>query len=296
MSIKWYKIKIKKLSKEYECFIRFKYDFQIQTIRIKAFLYLTDSDGNISLSETKNTLDYDPRILGSFTIENNFLKVKRRKKLNDKPLYFQVMKYQGNFNTCNLPFIDSYFRNGKALFYQYKDFLHLMDNKKYKIQMDLNTFTIILEIKNYGYIPLNLFNKLEDVEQQELCFLQQNENVLCHRHFSNKFNVGLKNKNDSDENEITKENNKLGGRICLRRKKNENNYIENKNNKREKQKQNVFYFNESYKDYDINNDDDSSFYDQNFLINDYNKEYTINNNKIFIIGKDFYNKIKICKK
>ena len=245
MSIKWYKIKIKKQSNEYECFIRYKFDFQMQTIRIKAFIYLTDSDGNISLSEKKNKLGYDPRILGSLTIEKNFLKLKRRNNSSDKPLYFQVMKYQGNFNICNLPLIDDYFRNGKALICQYKDLLYLMDNKKYKIQMTSKVFTIILDIINYGYISLNLFNKLEDVEKQELIFLQQDEEALCHRYFSNKFNVSLKNKRDTDEIEIIEENknfNQLGGRICIGGEENENINIEYDNNKKEIEDNYAYYF------------------------------------------------------
>ena len=117
MSITWYKLKIKKQNNEYECYIRFKFDFQMQSIRIKAFLYSTDSEGNITLTEKKNKLGYDPRIVGNLTIEKNFLKRKRRNVSNNKEIYFEVMKYQGNFNTCNLPLIDDYFRNEKPLIY-----------------------------------------------------------------------------------------------------------------------------------------------------------------------------------
>ena len=80
MSITWYKLKIKKQLNEYECYIRFKFDYQIQSIKIKSFIYLIDEEGNISLSDKKNKFGYDPRILGSLTIEKNFLKIKRKKK------------------------------------------------------------------------------------------------------------------------------------------------------------------------------------------------------------------------
>ena len=203
MLITWYKLKIKKQVKEYECYIRFKFDPQMQSIKIKAFIYLTDSEGNICVTEKKNKLGYDPRILGSLTVEKNFLKHKRKSNSN---LYYEVMKYQGNFNTCNLPLIDGYFRNGKALIYQYKDMIYLMDNKKYKIQMGPNKFTIILDVINYGNISLNLFNKLEDVEKQELIFLEQNEDALCHRYFLNKFHENQKNRKEGNEIEIIEEN------------------------------------------------------------------------------------------
>ena len=143
MSITWYKLKIKKQNNEYECYIRFKFDFQMQSIRIKAFLYSTDSEGNITLTEKKNKLGYDPRIVGNLTIEKNFLKRKRRNVSNNKEIYFEVMKYQGNFNTCNLPLIDDYFRNEKPLIYQYEDLINLMNTKKYKIQISPKKFTFI---------------------------------------------------------------------------------------------------------------------------------------------------------
>ena len=84
MSITWYKLKIKKHISEYECYIRFKFDPQIQSIKIKSFIYLIDAEGNISLSDKKNKFGYDPRILGSLTIEKNFLKNKRKKKIKKK--------------------------------------------------------------------------------------------------------------------------------------------------------------------------------------------------------------------
>ena len=170
MSITWYKLKIKKQNNEYECYIRFKFDFQMQSIRIKAFLYSTDSEGNITLTEKKNKLGYDPRIVGNLTIEKNFLKRKRRNVSNNKEIYFEVMKYQGNFNTCNLPLIDDYFRNEKPLIYQYEDLINLMNTKKYKIQISPKKFTFILDVLNYGNVYLNLFNKIEEVEKQELIF------------------------------------------------------------------------------------------------------------------------------
>ena len=44
MSITWYKLKIKKQTNEYECYIRFKFDFQMQSIKIKSFVYLADAE------------------------------------------------------------------------------------------------------------------------------------------------------------------------------------------------------------------------------------------------------------
>ena len=88
MSITWYRSKIKKQLSEYECYIRFKFDHQIQSVKIISFIYLIDAEGNISLSDKKNKFGYDPRILGGITIEKNFLKNKRKKNL-----YFEVMKY-----------------------------------------------------------------------------------------------------------------------------------------------------------------------------------------------------------
>ena len=103
MLITWYKLKIKKQVKEYECYIRFKFDPQMQSIKIKAFIYLTDSEGNICITEKKNKLGYDPRILGSLTVEKNFLKHKRKSNSN---LYYEVMsifnrlpKDEGNVNS-----------------------------------------------------------------------------------------------------------------------------------------------------------------------------------------------------
>ena len=76
----------------------------------------------ICVTEEKNKLGYDPRILGSLTVEKNFLKNKR--KSNSK-INYEVMKYQGNFNICNLPLIDGYFKNDKALIDQYKEIIYL---------------------------------------------------------------------------------------------------------------------------------------------------------------------------
>ena len=293
MSITWYKLKIKKQISEYECYIRFKFDFQMQSIRIKAFIYLIDSEGNICVTEKKNKLGYDPRILGSLTVEKNFLKHKRKNNSNSKAKYYEVMKYQGNFNICNLPLIDDYFRNGKALFYQYKNMLYLMDNKKYKIQIEPKKFTLILEVINYGYISLNLFNKLEEVEKQELIFLKQNEDALCHRYFSNKIQ-NPKNKKDGDEIEIIEENknfNQLGGRICIGGDENENLNIEEEKEERENDNIN-FEQNDEYEE----NSDDSSFYDSIFSTNGNknNEKLTINNNKFFLNGKDFSNDNPSC--
>jgi hypothetical protein len=106
----------------------------MQSIKIKAFIYLFDSEGNIVVTEKKNKLGYDPRILSSLTVEKNFLNHKRKSSTSINPQYYEVMKYQGNFNICNLPIIDDYFRNGKALIYQYKDMLNLMDNKNIKFK------------------------------------------------------------------------------------------------------------------------------------------------------------------
>ncbi len=295
MSITWYKLKIKKQTSEYECYIRFKFDSQMQSIKIKAFIYLTDSEGNICVTEKKNKLGYDPRILGSLTVEKNFLKHKRKNNTNSKAKYFEVMKYQGNFNICNLPLIDDYFRNGKALFYQYKNMLYLMDNKKYKIHIEQKKFTIILEVYNYGYISLNLFNKLEEVEKQELIFLKQNEEALCHRYFSNKYQGSVKNKKDGDEIEIIEENkkfNQYGGRICIGGEENENINIEEEKDKKDNDN-NYFEQND-----DFNEDsDDSSVYDSIYSTHGNSKnndKLNNNNNKLFINGKDFSNDNPSC--
>ena len=295
MSITWYKLKIKKQTNEYECYIRFKFDFQMQSIKIKSFIYLTDSEGNIVVTEKKNKLGYDPRILGSLTVEKNFLNQKRKNNINNKQLYYEVMKYQGNFNICNLPLIDDYFRNGKALIYQYKNMIYLMDNKKYKIQMTPKIFTIILDVINYGFIPLNLFNKLEDVQKQELIFLQQNEDALCHRYISNKYHGVSKNKKDADEIEIIEENknfNQLGGRICIGGENNNNINIDEEKDKKEGEEilNKLYDENENY--YDINSEN-SSIYDYNFL-NGKNEKLIINNNKFFINDKDFSKGIQNC--
>ena len=295
MSITWYKLKIKKQTNEYECYIRFKFDFQMQSIKIKSFIYLTDSEGNIVVTDKRNKLGYDPRILGSLTVEKNFLNQKRKNNINNKQLYYEVMKYQGNFNICNLPLIDDYFRNGKALIYQYKNMIYLMDNKKYKIQMTPKIFTIILDVINYGFIPLNLFNKLEDVQKQELIFLQQNEDALCHRYISNKYHGVSKNKKDADEIEIIEENknfNQLGGRICIGGENNNNINIDEEKDKKEGEEilNKLYDENENY--YDINSEN-SSIYDYNFL-NGKNEKLIINNNKFFINDKDFSKGIQNC--
>ena len=99
-----------------------------------------------------------------------------------------------------------------------------MDNKKYKIQIGPKKFTIILDMINYGNISLNLYNKIEDVEKQELIFLRQNESALCHRYFSNKFQENQENRKEGEEIEIIEENknfNQLGGRICIGRNEDE---------------------------------------------------------------------------
>jgi hypothetical protein len=294
MSITWYKLKIKRQANDYECYIRYKFDFQMQSIRIKAFIYLTDSDGNICVTEKKNKLGYDPRILGSLTVEKNFLKHKRKNNANTKAKYFEVMKYQGNFNICNLPLIDDYFRNGKALFYQYKNMLYLMDNNKYKIQIEPKKFTIILDVLNYGYISLNLFNKLEEVEKQELIFLKQNEEALCHRYFSNKYQGKVKNKKDGEEIEIIEENknfNQFGGRICIGGEENESQNIEE-----EKDKKDDNYCFEQNDEFDENSDD-SSVYDSIYSArgnSKNNEKLNINKCKFYINGKNFANDNPRC--
>ena len=289
MSITWYKLKIKKQLSEYECYIRFKFDHQIQSIKIKSFIYLIDSEGNISLSDKKNKFGYDPRILGSLTIEKNFLKNKRKKNL-----YFDVMKYQGNFNICNLPLIDDYFRNGKALVYQYREMIHLMDNKKYKIQMGPKKFTIILDVNNYGYIKLNLYSKLDEAERQELIFLHQNEDALCHRYISNK-GENLKNKKDPDEIEIIEddenENFTRGNPQFIG--KNNFNLEEEKDTREGEENMEEENLNNTLNTYEVNSDD-SSLYDSIFLKegNDNDKSNndklneSNNNNKVALSGKE----------
>ena len=274
MSITWYKLKIKKQSNEYECYIRFKFDFQMQTIRIKAFLYKTDSEGNIALTDKKNKLGYDPRILGSLTVEKNFLKKKRKNSLNSKEKYFEVMKYQGNFNICNLPLIDDYFRNGKSLIYQYEDLIKLMNNKRYKIQISQKKFTIVLDVENHGNIYLNLYNKLEEVEKQELIFLEQNEEALCHRYSSN----NLKENQNDDEIEIieNKNFNKFGGRIFIGSENKENINIDEKEN--EDKFDDYLYQNEKDEE---ENSDDSSVYDSNLFLDNDKNENSKNKNKLF---------------
>ena len=54
------------------------------------------------------------------------------------------MKYQGNFNICNLSLIDDYFKNGKALVYQYKNMIlkihqKFLKRKYYLIMIELIT-------------------------------------------------------------------------------------------------------------------------------------------------------------
>jgi len=198
------------------------------------------------------------------------------------------MKYQGNFNICNLPLIDGYFRNGKALIYQYKEMIYLMDNKKYKIQMGPKKFTIILDVVNYGNICLNLFNKLENVEKQELIFLRQNERALCHRYFSNKFQENQNNVKEGANIEVIEENknfNQLGGRICIGREEGENmNLEEDKEQKEEGEKETYFFSNN---DYDADSDD-SSVYDPIFVTNgdENNEKLNINNNQLFLKLKE----------
>ena len=268
MSITWYKLKIKKQNNEYECYIRFKFDYQMQSIRIKSFLYLTDSEGNITLTEKKNKLGYDPRIVGNLTIEKNFLKRKRRSTPNNKEIYFEVMKYQGNFNTCNLPLIDNYFRNEKALIYQYEDLINLMNNKKYKIQISPKKFTFILDVVNYGYVYLNLFNKMEEVEKQELIFLEQNEDALCHRYCANKSKGSPKHDDDIEIIEEKKIFNRLGGRIFIGSENKENiNLDENED------KLDDYLYENEYQE----NSDNSSVYDSNFFIENDNNEKSKSN-------------------
>ena len=289
MSITWYKLKIKKQLSEYECYIRFKFDHQIQSIKIKSFIYLIDAEGNISLSDKKNKFGYDPRILGSLTIEKNFLKNKRKKNL-----YFDVMKYQGNFNICNLPLIDDYFRNGKALVYQYREMIHLMDNKKYKIQMGPKKFTIILDVNNYGYIKLNLYSKLDEAERQELIFLHQNEDALCHRYISNK-GENLKNKKDPDEIEIIEddenENFTRGNPQFIG--KNNFNLEEEKDTREGEENMEEENLNNTLNTYEVNSDD-SSLYDSIFLKegNDNDKSNNDKTNYNIVLNENSHSNIK----
>ena len=290
MSITWYKLKIKKHINEYECYIRFKFDSQIQSIKIKSFIYLIDAEGNIKKKKKKNKNGYDPRILGSLTVEKNFLKNKRKKNL-----YYDVMKYQGNFNICNLPMIDDYFRNGKALVYQYRDMIYLMDNKKYKIQMGPKKFTLILDVINYGYIKLNLYSKLEEVERQELIFLQQNEDALCHRYISNK-SESNKNKKDSEEIEIIDddENENLNQVLPNRANQTKNNNInleEEKDTREGEDNNDEENLNNTLNTYEVNSDEssvyDSIFFkDENNNNNNNDKSNINNNNKLALTGKD----------
>ena len=263
MSITWYKLKIKKQLNEYECYIRFKFDYQIQSIKIKSFIYLIDEEGNTSLSDKKNKFGYDPRILGSLTIEKNFLKIKRKKNL-----YFDVMKYQGNFNICNLSLIDDYFKNGRALIYQYREMINWMDNKKYKIQMGPKKFTMIFDVNNWGYIKLNLYSKLEEVERQELIFLHQNEDALCHRYLSNK-SENLKNKKDNtDEIEIIEEDENdnfiRGNTLYNHNGNNKLNIEEEKDTKEGEENLDDDNLNNTLNTYEVNSDE-SSVYDSMFV-------------------------------
>ena len=287
MSITWYKLKIKKHISEYECYIRFKFDPQMQSIKIKSFIYLLDSEGNISLSDKRNKFGYDPRILGSLTIEKNFLKNKRKKNL-----YYDVMKYQGNFNVCNLSLIDDYFKNGKALIYQYRDMIYLMDNKKYKINMGPKKFTLTLDVTNYGYIKLNLYSKLEEVERQELIFLHQNEDALCHRYLSNK-SENVKNHKDTDEIEIIEDDdNENFTRVFPSHGKNNLSMEEEKDTKEGEDNLEEENLNKSFNTYEVNSDE-SSYYDSIFLKegndnnnNTSNDKLSDNNNKILLNGKE----------
>ena len=280
MSITWYKLKIKKHISEYECYIRFKFDPQIQSIKIKSFIYLIDAEGNISLSDKKNKFGYDPRILGSLTIEKNFLKNKRKKNL-----YYDVMKYQGNFNICNLSLIDDYFKNGKALVYQYKNMIYLMDNKKYKIQMGPKKFTLILEVANYGYIRLNLYSKLEEVEKQELIFLHQNEDALCHRYLSNK-NENTKNKKDTDEIEIIEDDeNDNFTRASAQLHGKQINLDEEKDTKEGDENHDEENLNNTLNTYEVNSDE-SSLYDSIFLKEGNDNEKNDKDNKPTLNGKE----------
>ena len=275
MSITWYKLKIKKQLNEYECYIRFKFDYQIQSIKIKSFIYLIDEEGNISLSDKKNKFGYDPRILGSLTIEKNFLKIKRKKNL-----YFDVMKYQGNFNICNLSLIDDYFKNGRALIYQYREMINWMDNKKYKIQMGPKKFTMIFDVNNWGYIKLNLYSKLEEVERQELIFLHQNEDALCHRYLSNK-SENLKNKKDNaDEIEIIEEDENdnfiRGNTLYNHNGNNKLNIEEEKDTKEGEENLDDDNLNNTLNTYEVNSDE-SSVYDSMFVREGSDNENNNNN-------------------
>ena len=278
MSITWYKLKIKKQLNEYECYIRFKFDYQIQSIKIKSFIYLIDEEGNISLSDKKNKFGYDPRILGSLTIEKNFFKIKRKKNL-----YFDVMKYQGNFNICNLSLIDDYFKNGRALIYQYREMINWMDNKKYKIQMGPKKFTMIFDVNNWGYIKLNLYSKLEEVERQELIFLHQNEDALCHRYLSNK-SENLKNKKDNaDEIEIIEEDENdnfiRGNTLYNHNGNNKLNIEEEKDTKEEEENLDDDNLNNTLNTYEVNSDE-SSVYDSMFVREGNDNENNNNNNDV----------------
>ena len=207
----WYKLRIKKDINEYECYLRFKFDPQMQTIRIKAFLNLINLTDK-SQSETK--------------LNKKFLQEKLSRDSND-PEQKQTFKYQGNFNICNLQLFDDYFQNGKAMIYQYNDLIYCMDNKKYKIQMTDKLFKIIFYVTNNNNksVSLSLYNNLGEVYKQETCFLTKNDNVLCHRYFANKNNIYPLEEDEEDEENNT--NNSINDSL-----NNDNDENYNNNNKR----------------------------------------------------------------
>jgi hypothetical protein len=169
--------------------------------------------------------------------------------------------------------------------------IHLMDNKKYKIQMGPKKFTIILDVNNYGYIKLNLYSKLDEAERQELIFLHQNEDALCHRYISNK-GENLKNKKDPDEIEIIEddenENFTRGNPQFIG--KNNFNLEEEKDTREGEENMEEENLNNTLNTYEVNSDD-SSLYDSIFLKegNDNDKtndKLNESNNKVALSGKE----------
>ncbi len=165
--------------------------------------------------------------------------------------------------------------------------IYLMDNKKYKINMGPKKFTLTLDVTNYGYIKLNLYSKLEEVERQELIFLHQNEDALCHRYLSNK-SENVKNRKDTDEIEIIEDDeNENFTRALPPHGKNNTNMEEEKDTKEGEENLEEENMSKSFNTYEVNSDE-SSYYDSIFLKegNENNDKVSVNNSKIVLNGKD----------